>query len=311
MANSNLPCSQNAFVSATSLCIDLLSEHATDLMSVKPKYTVPFFEALRSDLQAADLMPDDKTRRALAADALLVSDADRAALVKLILFFKSYITDTFEKSRWENVYAQAGFDYFTKAKNGDWTSMTGFISSAIPFLEDNKTALMSNDTMPPTFIADFNAAVTKTKASYNAWLALSKGMSKADAKVEAFNAVNTTLSAALKVANVFYADSNPALAHQFTFTAQLSQVQGTKNAGINGKVLNADKKAIPNLVVTIQGSDKTSGCDKDGRYEITPLSMGKYTVIFTAPGYVTQVFKDEIVKTGVMTRVNVEMKSDE
>jgi hypothetical protein len=174
-------------------------------------------------------------------------------------------------------------------------------------LEENQAALMANDTMPKSFMNDFNAAVAKNKASYNAWLTLSKGMGKADAKVEAFNAVNTTLSAAFKVANLFYTDINPTLAHQFTFTAQLSQVQGTKNAGINGKVLNADKKAVPNLVVTIQGSDKTSGCDDEGRYEITPLSMGKYTVIFTAPGYVTQIFKDEVVKTGVTTRLNVVM----
>jgi hypothetical protein len=301
------PCSQNAFVSTATLCINLLIEHAADLMTVKPKYTVAFFEALRADLQAADLLPDDKTRRALAADTALVEEADRAALVKLIVFFKSYITDTFEKNRWEILYTQAGFDYFTKAKNGNWASMTGFISSATPFLTDNEAALLANNTMPPTFIADFNAAIVKAKASYNAWLGLSKGGNKGDEKVDAFNAVNTTLSAALKTANTFYGDTNPALATQFTFAAQLSQVQGTKNAGFNGKVLTVDKKIVPKLVITVTGSDKIATYDADGRYEITPLSQAKYTITYEAEGYITQVFKDEPIKTGVMSRINVEM----
>lgn len=302
---SNFSCSQNAFVSTANLCINLLIEHFANLMTVKPKYTVVFFDALRSDLKAADLMPDDKTRRAFTADALLVYEDDRAAFVKLALFFKSYITDSFDKSRQDNAYGQAGFEYLPKAKKGDWASMTGFISSAVPFLTDNKAVLLANDTMPPTFIADFNAAIAKMQTSYNAWLSLSKGMSKADAKVEALNAVNTTLLAALKTGQLLYEDSNPALAEQFTFSAQLSQVQGTKNAGINGKVLDANGQPVPNVVVSIQGNAKTVVCDADGRYEFTPLSMGKYSVTFAATGYVTQVFEGEAVKTGVMTRLNV------
>jgi hypothetical protein len=308
MANTNFGCSQNAFVSTATLCINLLVEHISDLMRVKPKYTAAFFDELRADLEAADLMPDDKTRRAFAADAALVEEVDRAALVKLILFFKSYISDSFDKSRWEILFTQAGLDYFVKAKSGNWASMTGLISSALPFLEENKTELLANGTMPPTFIADFNAAIAKSKASYNDWLSLSKGISKADEKITAFNAVNTTLSAALKTANTLYADTNPALAAQFIFAAQLSQVQGTKNAGINGKVLTIDKKIVPKLTITIVGSDKTGQyLDDEGRYEITPLSQAKYTVTFQAEGYITQVFKDEPVKTGVMSRLNVEM----
>ncbi len=303
--SSNFNCSQNAFVSTANLCINLLTEHSADLMTVKPKYTVPFFDALRSDLQAADLMPDDKTRRAFTADAVLAFEEDRAAFVKSAAFFKSYIADSFDKSRRDNAYGQAGFDYFMKAKNGDWASMTGFISSAVPFLEDNKAALLANDTMPTTFIADFNVAIAKMQTRYNAWLALAKGMSKADAKVEALNAVNTTLMAALKTGQLFYEDTNPALAEQFTFSAQLAQVQGTKHAGINGKVLDANAQPVPNVGVSIKGNAKTVGCDADGRYEYTPLSMGKYAVTFSATGYVTQVFEAEAVKTGVMSRLNV------
>jgi hypothetical protein len=35
--------------------------------------------------------------------------------------------------------------------------------------------------------------------------------------------------------------------------------------------------------------------------------MGKYKVAIKAVGYVTQVFENVIIKTGVMTRLNVKM----
>jgi hypothetical protein len=47
--------------------------------------------------------------------------------------------------------------------------------------------------------------------------------------------------------------------------------------------------------------------DKSGKFEITPLSTDKYTVIVECAGFETQVFTDVKIKTGVTTRLNVKM----
>ena len=45
--------------------------------------------------------------------------------------------------------------------------------------------------------------------------------------------------------------------------------------------------------------------DDKGRFDISPLSSGKYTIIVEKEGFVTQIFKDFKINTGVTSRLNV------
>ncbi len=76
--------------------------------------------------------------------------------------------------------------------------------------------------------------------------------------------------------------------------------------GISGKVMqDVNKYVLEGVRITIKDFGKVAITDKYGKFEITPLSSGKYTIIVEKEGYVTQIFKDFRINTGVTSRLNV------
>ena len=73
----------------------------------------------------------------------------------------------------------------------------------------------------------------------------------------------------------------------------------------NLSVLCINNFAIKGARITIKDYEKTAETDKDGKFEITPLSSGKYTVIVEREGYLPQTIKDVVIRTGVTSRLNV------
>ena len=90
----------------------------------------------------------------------------------------------------------------------------------------------------------------------------------------------------------------------------MAQTHGVRNAGVGGKVtIDGTKMILEDVKITIVEVNKTAITEKKtGKFEITPLSSGKYTIIVEKEGYVTQIFKDFKINTGVTARLNVAMK---
>jgi hypothetical protein len=182
----------------------------------------------------------------------------------------------------------------------------------LPFIEANKAEFCAQKRMAPNFPELFSAAAQAYKTSHSQWLAanLKGGLSKADAKVEANNAVYTGLMMGLAVGNLHFADTNATLAKQFMFSTLVAQVRTKGNAGISGKVTDATGKPIKGAVISLEDGSKATETDENGKYELTPLSMGKYTVLCQAGGFVTQTFPDMPIQTGVTARLNVKMVAE-
>lgn len=300
-------CSQNSLVSAGTKGINLCITYSSDLIQVKSNCTVPYFDQMLLDLKAADLMPDANTRRGWTNLAFMAFDNDRNAFFKLFALLKLYITEGNDPATHESLFLSAGNENFAKARSGSWNDLSGIISSARPFVEEHKADLIGQNLMPKTFPEAIETAMKNVEVSYAKWDALSKGLSKADPKIDAFNEVYTKLIAALKVGAIHFADINPALSKQFYFATLVSQTQGVRNAGLSGKIIGTNKAALEKAVIIIEGSDKVAETGEDGKFEISPLSMGKYRVIVECPGYVTQIFEEVKIKTGVTTRLNVQL----
>ncbi len=95
-------------------------------------------------------------------------------------------------------------------------------------------------------------------------------------------------------------------AKQYAFSVFESQTHGVKNAGLSGKVMrDVNKYVLEGVRITVKDFDKVAITDAKGRFEITPLSTGKYTIIVEKEGYITQIFKDFKISTGVTARLNV------
>ena len=98
------------------------------------------------------------------------------------------------------------------------------------------------------------------------------------------------------------------MAKSFTFAAFRAEVETVRNAGLSGKITNIlNKEALKGATITIKNYNKVAVTEKDGRFEITPLSADKYMVIVECPGFVTQIFEEVKIRTGMTTRLNVKM----
>jgi Carboxypeptidase regulatory-like domain len=298
-------CSQNAFVSTATKGANLCIEHSAELMKVKPLLTVPYFEQMKVDLKAADLMPDAQTLSALTNLAYVKAESDRNAFFKQFELLITHIKDGNSAADHKSMLLTAGNDYFKNAKKGSWNDLKGIISSALPFVDAQKDKLIAANIMPVAFPATFETVSKNVVENWEKWDNLKKGVSKASPKIEALNAIYTKLISALNVGRIHFEDINPALSKQFIFTTLLSQTQGTPNAGISGRITGTNKKSISKVLIFIDGVEKIAETDEDGKFELGPLSKDKYNVTVQCEGYVTQIFKDFAVKTGVMSRLNV------
>ena len=102
---------------------------------------------------------------------------------------------------------------------------------------------------------------------------------------------------------------DPESAQLFVWTSVLAQTHGVRNAGVGGKVtIDGTKMILEGVKLTIIEVGKTAFTEKKtGKYEMTPLSSGKYTMLIEMEGYEPQTIKFK-VNTGSITRLNVAMK---
>jgi hypothetical protein len=311
MATPNYGCSYAKLYPALRLGWDACTDNLDEIAVFFPEYTPELIAQNKAAIDAADRLPDLSARQALVDAALLTLAGCRDAGVRLFGFLLSYIAKTYSVDMQDSQADAAGKTYLAAAKGTDWASMSQVFSSAIPFMEDNWTALTEKGKITPAFLADFKVKEAAFQSAFSVYKSAAKvAKDKTDAKVVANNAAYSSYMLMNTDAQRVFSDS-PDVAKQFIFTGLLAQVQGVKNAGINGKILNGSTgKALEKVTIRLIGSDKVAVTDKGGRYEITPLSMGKYTLIIECEGFVTQTFKDKVVKTGSMTRLNVTLVAD-
>lgn len=308
MSKPTYPCSQANLYTACRLIVKACGAILTDLTALKPKYTQTFFDELSDRIDAADMLPDLAARQSLSKRLNLDLKAARDKVLSKFGILQSYIDESFEADKIKIMYEEAGSGRITKVKKDNWTEMTQLMSSLLLFFDTHHDVLTANNNMPAQFETDFRALIDETKGIKNASEAADTASNeKKDEKIDANNDIFTTIMAILTDTQRMYQDT-PAKAKSYTFAAFESQTHGVRNAGLAGKIMrNINKFALKDARITIQDFDKVAISDDKGRFEITPLSSGKYTIIIEKEGSVTQIFKDFVIKTGVTSRLNVEL----
>ncbi len=301
-------CSQSTFYAAAHEGADRLTENLEDFTNLFPEYTLEFVQGLKARLDAADALPDQDARKLLAETIWLEVDNMRKDSAYQFGLFLSTIDRICEAALRNTTYDAAGRKYYMDAKNGDLAKVISMYSSLIPFIEENWAALSTVGKMTTAQRDEWIAKQAAYKARYEALSAAERAVKeKKDEKINANNACFDELMAYTKLAQRIYAN-NTVMMKYFTFASFRSEVETVKNAGLSGKITNIlNKDTLKGATITILNYNKSAVTEKSGKFEITPLSMGKYTVIVTCPGYETQTFEDVKIKTGVMTRLNVKM----
>ncbi len=306
--NSKYTCSQASLYAVSRLVWQTVQDNLSLFAGFDSTYTNETITQNREFIKTVERLPDLNARREAVAVLSLEYDKKVDAVVLLAKYLKDAIERGFEDEVKNIMLDSAGFDYFQKVKQGNANAISSFLSSALGFVADKADTLTTKGKLPADFLTKLTAADTAFEdvlSRYNAAVKATK--TKKDEKIIGNNEVFARLQQVLADGRTIHLES-PDLAKAYQFSAFLSQVESTKNAGINGKItMPSGKKGIALITVTEPISGKTYTSDKDGYYEIAPLSMGSYTLVFSADGYITQTISGLEVQKGVVKRVNVEM----
>jgi Carboxypeptidase regulatory-like domain len=308
MTANNYNCSQEDLYNACRIAWDLCASKSSDFGAFKSKYTPAFIARNRADVEAAARLPDAAARRAIAQSARMDMFPLRDTVVKYSGWLKSYIDDGFELSKREIMYNAACQSYLAKAKGENWGNVTALGSSTIQFIEENLATLTANDNMPTDFLQRVKDVTAAFKAAYATWLLADTAASdQTDVKIMSNNTIYNNVIAMLTDGQRLFKE-DAAIAKQFSFATILAQIQDTKNAGLAGKVTQVGGKIpIVGAKVSIDGTDQFVLTDSDGKYELSPLSMGTYSITITFDTFITQTFADLVIRTGTMSRLNVQL----
>ena len=308
MAKAKYSCAQTTFYAAAHEGVDRLTENLEDFTPVFPEYTLDYVQGIKSRLDAADALPDHDARRLLAETIWLEVDNLRKDSAYQFGLFLSTIDRICDATLRNTSYDAAGRKHYMDAKNGDLAKVISMYSSLNPFIDENWAALSTVGKMTTAQRDDFTAKQTAYKTRFDALSAAERAVKdKKDEKINANNACFDEMTAYTKLAQRIYAN-DPTMMKYFTFASFRSEVETVKNAGLSGKITNIlNKDALKGATITILNYNKSVVTEKNGRFEITPLSAGKYTVIVECPGYETQTFEEVKIRTGAMTRLNVQM----
>ncbi len=306
MSKALYPCSQANLYEASRLIVKSCQSILSDLTAFKPKYTQAFFDQLSDKIDTADMLPDLAARQSLSKRLNLELEAARDKIVLKFAMLQSYIDECFTGGDVKIMYAEAGAGRIPKVKKDNWTEMTQLMSSVLLFFDNHSPVLLANNNIPTAFETDFRTLIAEVKSINNDLDAAEKAArEKRDEKIDANNDIFTSVSGVLTDVQRMY-QGNLEKAKQYAFSVFESQTHGVKNAGISGKVMqDVNKYVLDGVRITVKDFGKNAVTDKYGKFEITPLSSGKYTIIVEKEGYVTQIFKDFKISTGVTARLNV------
>ena len=248
--------------------------------------------ALAAEL-AAKTLPDDVTRSATA-------ETLRVSLVKMgdicLLNFrtlKSYIESAFtDRDVWEIQFKAAGQQYYAEAGNKDWESMELLNVAAKNYLTTNNTLLLGtapNLNMPATFTASLTLAATNFANQYLTFKSAEETSSATAVKINANNACYRTLTGMLRDGQVIFA--NDLETKKLFVFSTLWDLINPPVAGMKGDVkVNGSNEPIVGATISIQKVGEVAFemlTDDDGRYS-HQVSAGKYTIMVSAVGYVSQ-----------------------
>ena len=308
-------CAQDVFYVLARAGWRLCRKNLAAFAARKPKYTEGFIDAHIAAIDEADYLPD-------AAGRYIDYDLTRIELEKckqtvLIEFgvLQSFIKDAFAPSEVDTMNRAAGDYLLADAKKGTWMKTKTLLSAAVPFIEKYEEKLLCSyktpavkNNMPATFLPMFrDLQDTFIDLFDEIQDADDNGQKQTIEKVELNNALYLDLVDMLDDAGLFFKD-NKDLLTEFNYNNLKKKAQGTKQAAFKGKVMSPDaKKPIAGAKLTLEGTNKTTETDDQGRFDLSQLTEGTYRVVVEADGYATAYIETLVIKTGKTTRFVVKM----
>ena len=281
-----------------------------DFAEYKAKYTSALIKSMLAKTKAAEDLPNATARYGPTTNLRNALKPFNDEVVDYFVMLKGYIKTAYkgDDEKIKTMMGIAGQKQLRSATTYVWTATQSLLSSVKDFLAKYKTDLITPDNMPQAFYDRFAKISNDFATAYKTWQKSDKDsyeLTKQNA--EANNRIYDDLRDILEDAQVVYR-KNPDKAKQYTVEFLLSQVRGTKAAGAGGKVvIKGTKKTLSNVKVTLKELDKSVTTDADGRFEISPIASGFYTLSFELEGYETLIVEKYEVKVGTVGNFKTEL----
>ncbi len=299
-------CSQLELYTAAVLIWSSCGQYLGDFKNFKSKYTAEFISEARAAIEAARQIPDQQTRND-ATETFGILLAEKAAALRVEWQrLKRYLEEAYPENLLKPKLEAAGQPYYERAGQNNWASVLGLSTAAQNFMTANLGDLLTKGYMPEAFPAKFDKLGVDFRTLQQQFLD-SKGIESVGAatKVRANNAIYKSAIAVCKDGQEVFRNDD-ALAAQFIFEEVLVKIRGGSPSGISGIVTDHNTNLpLANIEVTVDGLNKTTTTDNEGRYEFRPLAAGTYTLTFRQFGRQTRIEQNVEVKSGTTRRLNV------
>ncbi len=307
MANSNYNFSQQELYTIAETATNSLEQHLNDFAAFKARYDASFVLNIKAEIENARNLPDAQARNSAAEIyRLQLADLNTEVLNKFQAL-KRYIVDAYPEAQHKALFEAAGQNYYAKAVNQNWDSTNGLFTSALLFIANNSIQLTANQNMPVSFQPDFENLKLSFKAKHLEFFqAEEEARIQTQAKILANNNLyDNVVKFCLDGQEIYKKDE--ATRKQFIIADLLILASGAGVAGFKGKVTNAvTGQPIVGVEVTIQYSDKIVTTDEEGKYAITQVAAGNYTVIVSKNAYDTQTIQQPVI-VGTVSTLNVQL----
>ena len=276
----------------------------------KSNYNVAFVAENLDAIDAADALDDHKARYSATKQLYVALTKEKDNVTDLFAYLKGYITTAYADDVRDIVIEEAGQQFSASANTGKWASVTGLLSAMLPFVFKNEAILIQKGFAPANFLARVQETKQRFDAAYKTYKEEEDAASYAtDEKIVATNDVCAKTLEMLADAKIVFRRDDVS-AKKFVWGNILAQTRGTKNAGIMGFVTEGSaKKGIKDADVTCIELNKTVKTDNEGRFDLSPLAVGKYTFRVEADGFAPFMSDERKIASGVTGRMNVEMSA--
>lgn len=282
-------------------------EYLPQFTLFSPKYDAAFVAGRLAAVQAARALPDEAQRNATFETARLKLSKDARICCDRWQSLKIYISEAFPADQHSILFKEAGANYYERAANENWESVTGLMSSGANFLDNHSAQLLADDNMPTTFTAEFNSAKSDFATQHQTFLQAEEAARVGTGvKNQANEDIHDKgMSMFLTGQDIFR--NNPDIRPQFVFESVLSLVSGAGSAGFKGLITDSvTDLPIAGAKLGAIGTVKVTTSDPEGRYRLV-LASGMYSILIEAEGYQPTTLTDREVKVGTVTTINIQL----
>jgi hypothetical protein len=279
-------CGQEELYAIATLAWKSFLDNVADFTNLLTTYTTAYGNAQITAVTTAADMPDAQQRdeKSESLRVLLETAKDNCLIQWKNL--ESYVLHSFPENLQKAKLEGAGSTHYNSATNNNWDEVDALMKSGKKFITDNNAALAANG-MPAAFPATFNTTKTNFETAFtNFEDAQQDNEELRDQKINANNALNTTLTAMLDDGQKIYRN-NPAKRDRFTFAKVLGLVSGVGLAGIKG-FITPDSAVVAGVTIKCTSQSKSTVPDDDGKYVLNLQSGNGIVVDYSAPGFASK-----------------------